>query len=303
MFHRDSLQTHWGVKTWLCMHQGKSSKSIRIWSSYVSWFMLFLGSWNVLDTPVTISSAHRMGNWFVSWGCQVVASKKAGWKKRNWLTETLVDRLLCLSASFLQKASFCWLCFLLDGMAAWICPCLPSQCLRSWPTHFERASQHVYGEMQANVDSRSMAGVPAVLLTYTCHAQLVSLFASFRDKMVVSWNFSTSTPLKCIGRKLLFEKKLFLKSCVSMKLCYTTSFLNVVLLGPGAMNLRLKFKDLLVETVGRYQFQWLTWAFLVKQFGLENLLKVVCCWLRIGAKLVTSSLEPWDVWCIVDNMF
>ena len=39
--------------------------------------------------------------------------------------------------------------------------------------------------MRANVDSRSMAGVPAVLLTYTFHAQLVSLLASFGDKMVV----------------------------------------------------------------------------------------------------------------------
>ena len=225
----------------------------------------------------------------------------AGWKKRNWLTETLVDRLLCLSASFLQKASFCWLCVF---------------CWMAWRPESAPASQvNVFVPSPPTLKGRAnmftekckpmwIAG-PWQGYQLSCwHIHvIVSLFASFRDKMVVSWNFSTSTPLKCIGRKLLFEKNVFLKSRVSMKLCYTTSFLNVVLLGSGAMNLRLKFKDLLVETVGRYQFQWLTWAFLVKQFGLENLLKVVCCWLRIGAKLVTSSLEPWDVWCIVDNMF
>ena len=57
-----------------------------------------LGVWSVLETTVTTPWAHKLGNSLGSWGCQVLVSKKAGWKKRNWLTESRGQ--IALSGSF-----------------------------------------------------------------------------------------------------------------------------------------------------------------------------------------------------------
>ena len=85
LFRRDLVSAHGSVK--LCSLL--TAKPKRIWPSYVSWrFMIVLGVWSVLETTVTTPWAHKLGDSLGSWDCQVVVSKKAGWKKRNWLTES-----------------------------------------------------------------------------------------------------------------------------------------------------------------------------------------------------------------------
>ena len=87
------------VNLWLCQALQFTGKPKRIWPSYVSWrFMIVLGVWYVLETTVTTPWAHKLGNSLGSWGCQVLVSKKAGWKKRNWLTESRGQ--IALSGSF-----------------------------------------------------------------------------------------------------------------------------------------------------------------------------------------------------------
>ena len=104
---------------------------------YVSWFMLVLGPDMFWVHPSRLLQRIEW-EFICSWGCQVVAGKKAGWKKRNWLTETLADRLLCLPVSVCQSLSCSQLLFAGHGVATWICDSLASQSLCSWPTRFER---------------------------------------------------------------------------------------------------------------------------------------------------------------------
>ena len=87
------------VNSWLCQALQFSGKPPKNWPSYVSWrFMIVLGVWSVLETTVTTPWAHKLGNSLGSWDCQVLVSKKAGWKKRNWLTES--RGLIALSGRF-----------------------------------------------------------------------------------------------------------------------------------------------------------------------------------------------------------
>ena len=84
-----------------------------------------------------------------------------------------------------------------------------------------------------------IAGVPAVLLTYTFHAQLVSLLASFGDKMVVFPELSQPQRLgeNCYLKKPFSWNHVFLWNCVRRH-----AFSTLLLPGAGAMNLCLKFK-------------------------------------------------------------
>ena len=89
-----------------------TSKSKRIWSPYVSWFMIFLGPWHVLDSSVATSSDHRIGNWFVheaakSWLARRLAERK-GTGNKNTGGQIALSASFCLPVSFLQPASFCW---------------------------------------------------------------------------------------------------------------------------------------------------------------------------------------------------
>ena len=156
---------------------------------YVSWFMLVLGPDMFWVHP---SRLLQRIEWelICSWGCQVVAGKKAGWKKRNWLTAANRNTggQIALSASLFLAASF----FLL-AMAWRPESATPSQvkvfvpgppALKGEPMCLWRNA----GQCGQQVNGRGTS-CPADIYISCSSSWLAPLLASFQATMVVFLNY------------------------------------------------------------------------------------------------------------------